>query len=127
MKKGPIDIKNIKIKRDKSTSFLIKKRFQRTHASLSSSSPHDTTTRLLLLHVFFFFFDFVIRENDPSSRFFHQERWSEGIKTARLGIFVVRPPSLLTLTAANRHARQDAILFLLCVHQTIILSPISTF
>ena len=42
--------------------------------------------------LFFFFFDFVIRENDRSSRFFfHQERRSEGIKTARLGIFVVRP------------------------------------
>lgn len=97
MKKRTDWYKNIKIKRDKSTSFLIEKRFQRTHASLSSSHPHDTATRLLdycmsfCFLFFFLIFDFVIRENDRSSRFFHQEHRSEGIKTARLGIFVVRP------------------------------------
>lgn len=133
MKKRTDWYKNIKIKRDKSTSFLIEKRFQRTHASLSSSHPHDTATRLLdycMSFCFVFFFDFWFRNQGkwPKFKIFPSGTSVRGNKNSS-SWYLRRPPPHLRWRwrQQTRHARQDAILFLLCVHQTIILSPISTF
>lgn len=119
MKKRTDWYKNIKIKRDKSTSFLIKKRFQRTHASLSSSYPHDTITRLLdycMSGFFFYYFFFWFRNQGkwPKFKIFPSGTPVRGNKNSS-SWYLRRPPPHLCWRwrQQTRHARQDAILFLL--------------